>query len=128
VGDPVLTADAIEDVAAEEGLDLGVAAAVPGQVGESHPVVGQHGMDAVGEGGHDLAQEGGTVQLGVGVEEGDVGELRDAVDRQEHEQLALGQAQLADVDMNIPDRGLGEGLALGGLHLALRQAGDAVAL
>jgi hypothetical protein len=33
----------------------------------------------------------------------DVGELRDAVDRQEHDQLAMGMAQLAAVDMHVAD-------------------------
>src|SRR5918912_800955 len=48
----------------------------------------------------DLAQEGGAVRLGVGVEGGDAGDLRDPVDRQEREQLAPRQAQLADADMD----------------------------
>jgi hypothetical protein len=52
----------------------------------------------------------------------------DPVDGQEHEELAFGQAQLADVDVHVADRGRGEGLALGGLLLAMRQAGDAVPL
>jgi hypothetical protein len=126
--DAVLAADAVEDVAAEDRLDLWVAATVPGQVGESHPVAGQHGVDLAGEGGHDLAQEGGAVQLGIGVEGGDVDELRDAVDGEEHEELAFGQAQLADIGVDIADPGLGEALPLGGLLLTLRQAGDAVPL
>jgi hypothetical protein len=84
------------------------------------------GVDRVRERGHDLAQEGGPVHLGGGLEEGDVDELRDAVDRQEQEQLALGQAELADVDVDVADRGLREVLALGSLLLVPRQAGDAV--
>jgi len=76
--------------------------------------------------GHDLAQEGGPVHLGGGLEEGDVDELRDAVDRQGHEQLARGQAELAEVDVDVADRGLREVLALGSLLLIPRQAGDAV--
>jgi hypothetical protein len=123
---PCSSADPVEDVAAEDGLDLGVSAPVPGQVGEGHAVVGQHRVQAVGEGGHDLAQEGGAVRLGVGVVEGDVGELRDAVDGQEHEEPALGQAQLAGVDVDVADPGLGEASALGGSLVASRQAGDAV--
>jgi hypothetical protein len=125
--DAVLVADAVEDVAAEDRLDLGMAAAVPGQVGEGHAVVGQHRVDRVGERGHDLAQEGGAVQLGVGVVEGDVGELGHPVDRQEHEEPAFAEAQLADVDVDVADRGLGEASALGGLLRVSRQAGDAVA-
>jgi hypothetical protein len=48
-------------------------------------------------------------------------------DCQEHEELALGQAQLADVDVDVANPGLGKALALRGLLLALGQAGDAVA-
>jgi hypothetical protein len=126
--DPVLVAHPVEDVAAEGGLELRVTAAVLGQVGEGHAVVGQDRVQPVGEGGHDLAQEGGAVQLGVGVVEGDVGESRDAVDGQEQEELALGQARFAHVDVDVADRGLGEALAPGGPLVALRQARDAVAL
>jgi hypothetical protein len=95
-----------------DGLDLRVTATVPGQVGERHAVVGQHRVQPVGEGGHDLAQEGGAVQLGVRLEEGDVGELAHPVDGQGHEQLALGQPQLADVDVDVADRRLGEAAPL----------------
>jgi len=37
----------------------------------------------------------------VAAEEGDLGELRGAVDGQEHEEPALGQAQLAVVDHGV---------------------------
>jgi hypothetical protein len=58
----------------------------------------------------------------------DVGELRDTVDRQEHMELAGGEAQLADVDVDVADRGLGEAAAPRALLLGLGQAGNAVAL
>ncbi len=45
--DAVLVADTIEDVGAE--IAPGRAVAVLGQIGEGHAVVGQHGMDGVGE-------------------------------------------------------------------------------
>jgi hypothetical protein len=125
--DAVLLADPVEDVAAEEGLDLGVAAAVLGQIGKGHAVVREHGVQLVGEDLDHLAQEGGTVGLGIGIEEGDVGELGYAVDREEHEQLALSQAQLADVDVDIADLGCSKALAPGRLLLALGQPRDAVA-
>jgi hypothetical protein len=128
VGDPVLLADAVEDVAAEERLDLGIAATVLGQVGEGHAVVGQHGVEPVGEDRDHLAQESGAVRLCVGAEEGDVDELRHPVDRQEHEQLALSQAQLAGIDVHVADPGLGEALALGRSLLVAGQARDAVPL
>ena len=47
--DPMLFADAVEDVAAEHRDDLGVAATVLWQVGEGHAVVGEHGVDCVGK-------------------------------------------------------------------------------
>ena len=40
----------------------------------------------------------------------------------------LRQAQLANVDVDVADRGLGEAFARGGLLAALRQTGDAVPL
>jgi hypothetical protein len=127
VFDAVRVTDPIEDVATEDGLHGCVSAAVLRQVGEGGAVVGQHGVDAVGEDLDDLAQEGGAVGLGVGAEESDVGELGDSVDGEEHEELALGQAQFADVDVDVADGGLGEAAALGGVLLVAGQAGDAVA-
>jgi hypothetical protein len=57
-----------------------------------------------------------------------VGELGHPVDGQEHEQLAVRQAQLADGEVDVADRGLGEALALGRSLRAAGQAGDAVPL
>jgi hypothetical protein len=51
----------------------------------------------------------------------DEGELRHAVDRNEHVELALGGAHLGDVDMEIADR-IGFELSLSGdLAFDLRQ-------
>ena len=76
LGEPVLdavfAADAVEDAAHPLGRGP---VAVLRQVGEGHAVVGQHGVDGVGERLDDLAQERGAVGLGVGVEETDVDEL-----------------------------------------------------
>jgi hypothetical protein len=55
-----------------------------------------------------------------------VGELCHPVDGQEHEELSFGQAQLAAVDVDVADRGLGETLALGRFLLVPRRAGEAV--
>jgi hypothetical protein len=62
----------------------------------------------------DLAAGRRRVQLGVGMQERDVGELEHSVDGQEHEELAVGEAQLIDVDVDLGDRGFGEALALRG--------------
>src|SRR4051794_16179570 len=67
VPDAVFIADPVEDVTAEHGLELGVAAAVLGQVGKRHAVVGQDRVQLVGKDLDHLAQEGGTVGFGVGV-------------------------------------------------------------
>ena len=56
----------------------------------------------------------------------DAGELRDAVDGKEHVELAIGMPQLADVDVDVADRRLGEAATLRGGFLACRQARDAV--
>ena len=125
--DVMLAADTVEDVASKAGLYGGLAATVLRQVGEGHAIVGEHGMNGIGEGLDDLPQEGGAVQLRIGIEgSGHCPECRrpatwvnlgsghcpEPVDGQEHEELALGQAQFADVDVDIADGGFGEALAL----------------
>jgi len=100
--DVVLDADAIKEVRAEPGPSG--AMTVLRQIGEGHSVVGQDGVDAGGEGGHHVAHEGGAVLLAGGFAELDQGELRDPIDREEHVQLAIGEAQFADVDVHLPDR------------------------
>ena len=67
-------------------------------------VVGQHGVDLVGEGLDHAPEEGRTCHLARLVVELDVGELRGPVDRQEHDQLAVGVAHLAAVDVDVADR------------------------
>ena len=77
--------------------------AVLGQVGEGHAVVGEHGVDLVGEDLDHVPEEGGAFHLAGAVVELDVGELRDPVDGQEHDELAVGVAQLAAVDVDVAD-------------------------
>ena len=57
----------------------------------------------------------------------DVGELRDAIDGEEHHEPAIGVTQLAAVDVNAVDFVGLEAFALLG-RLLDRQPGDAVAL
>ena len=52
----VCHADAVEDVRAEEAA--AGALAILGQIGEGHAVVGEHGVDLVGEDLHDSFEEG----------------------------------------------------------------------
>ena len=90
--DAVLFADAVENAAAEHGLYGGVLAAVLWKIGKRHSIIGQHGVDCVRKGGDDALEEVSAIYLSRVVAELDVGELRDAVDGQEHVELALGQA------------------------------------
>ena len=84
-------------------------------------------MDFVGEGGHDISQKSCSLLLsGAGVEL-DVGEFRDPVDRQEHDQLAVGVSQFAAVDVDIADLVALEPVALVA-GLFLRQPGDPMPL
>lgn len=55
-------------------------------------------------------------------------ELGHSIDGQEHEEFALGEAQLADVDVDVADGGFGEALSLGRRFLVLGQPGDAMTL
>jgi len=89
--DPVLLADAVEDVAAEHGDDFAVAAQVFREVGEGHAVIGEHGVDRIREGRHDVTEERGTFHLAGTVVEGEDGKLGHSVDGEEHDELALGQ-------------------------------------
>ncbi len=82
---------------------------------------------AYGKRRHHAAQEVGSVHLPGVVAELDVGELRHAIDGEEHVQLALGKAQLADVDVDIADCGVGELASFRWLVRVVGQAGDAVA-
>ena len=54
--DAVLHADSVEDVGSQEAA----AGAVPvlGQVGKGHAIVGEHGVDLIGEDLHGVAEEG----------------------------------------------------------------------
>jgi hypothetical protein len=113
VCDAIFDADAIEDVLTEPGA--GGAVAVLGQIGEGHAVVGEHGVDFVGKGRHDISEKLCSVHLTRLFEGLDIGELGDAVDREEHVELALGVLEFANVDMDIADRRLGEFATLGGL-------------
>jgi hypothetical protein len=80
VPDAVFIADPVEDVTAEHGLELGVAAAILGQVGKRRAVVGQDRVQLAGKDLDHLAQEGGAVGFSVGVQEGDAGELGYPID------------------------------------------------
>jgi hypothetical protein len=77
--DAILTADAIEDVSKPPGCWT---LPILGEIGESRAVVGEHGMDPVGKGSNDVAEEGRAVHLTGFLIEFDIGEFRNAVDRE----------------------------------------------
>src|SRR4051794_37756421 len=89
--DAVLVADAVEDVAAVPDVLLAW--------GELHAVVGQHGMDTVGDGLDQVAQEVGGLHLSGASDQADEGELAGAVDGHEKTELAFLGADLGDVDV-----------------------------
>ena len=122
--DAVLSAHTIEDVRAE--VSSGGSIPVLWEIGEGHAVVSEHGVDFVGEDFNDVRQEGRAIHLAGVLVEFDIGELRDAVDRQEHVELAFGEPQLANIDVDVADRCVCEPSALGSLLPAFWQAGDAV--
>ncbi len=86
------------------------------------------GVDGIGECLDDTAQEVGPVHFAGLVAELDVGELGHPVDGQEHVELALGEAQLGDVEMHVSDGGFGELAPFCGLVWVIGQPGDAVPL
>ena len=91
-------------------------------------VVGEDGVDLVGDGGDQASQEvsrGATRHLLVHLDEG---ELRRPIDGDDEVEFALRGSNFGDVDMKIADR-IGLEFALGrSFAFDLRQPGDPVAL
>ena len=122
VGDAVLGADAIEDMKTE---CLGSDRCGFWQVSEGNTVVGQHRVDLVGKASMTCAEKPRRSSCRPFVEL-DEGEFRDAIDGEEHVDLAIGMAQLAAVDVDVADCRLCEAAALR-LGLIDRQSRNAVA-
>ena len=98
-----------------------------GRSAKGHAVVGEHGVDLIGEDLRGVAEEGRALHLARAVVELDVGELGNPVDGEEHDQLAVGVAKLTAIDVNVADLvGLEPFAPLSGL--LDRHPGDAVAL
>ena len=109
-------------------LDLGWGPGFAGGIGEVGSVVGEDGVDPVGDGLDQAAQEVRGRAARHLLMQFDEGELRGPVDRDDEMELALSGSNLGDVDMEIADR-IGLELALGrGFAFDLRQARDPVAL
>src|ERR1700678_380968 len=112
----------------KSGLDVRRGRARIAWRGEVGSVVGEDGMDLVGDGGDQAAQEvSGSLARHLLVHL-DEGELRRSVDGDDEVELALRGSNLGDVDMEIADR-IGLEFAFGGgFAFDLRQPGDPMAL
>ena len=91
-------------------------------------VVGQHGVDRVGDGLDQVAQELGCFHLACAFHEAGECELAGAVDAHEQPQLALCRADFGDVDVEVTDWVGFEPLLVRLVALGFGQTGDAVAL
>jgi len=85
-------------------LDLGWGPGLAGGIGEVGSVVGEDGMDPVGDGLDEAAQEVGGDATRHFFMQFDEGELRGSVDRDYEIELALRGSDLGDVNMEIADR------------------------
>ena len=123
--DAMLKANAIEDMWSEEAP--GWSLTVLGQIGEGHSIVGQDLVYLIRKGRDDVSEEGGAFHFPGVLVELDVGELRDPVDGEEHDEFAVGMGEFGAVDVDISNIISFEPLALF-RGLARWEAGDAVAL
>ena len=99
VSNAVFIANATKDVHSQKGVD-GVVS-VFGQVCKSHAVVSENGVNLVGKSVNHAAQELCTIHLAHVIPKLHIGELGHPVNGQKHIELALGQAQLGNVNVHI---------------------------
>jgi hypothetical protein len=118
--DAILLADALKDML--KGVDIALA------VGELPAVIGEHGVELVGDGGHQVAEElGGDHVVGFFVQLG-IGKFTRPVNGDQQVELAFFRADLRDVDMDVA-QGIGLELFLRRfLAFPIRHAVDAVPL
>lgn len=95
---------------------------------ELDAIVGEHGVDPVRDGADQAQQELARDSGGGLLVQFDKGELRGAIDGDEHVQLALFGTHLGNVDVEIADRIALELLLRRPVAIDIRQAADAVAL
>jgi hypothetical protein len=114
--------------AGDQVSDLGWGPSLAGGVGEVGSVVGEDGVDLVGDSLDQVAQEARGGAAGHLLMQFDEGELRRSVDCDDEMELALRGSDLGEVDMKIADR-VGLELAFRrSFAFDLRQARDPVAL
>ena len=99
---------------------------VLGQVSKSHAVVRQNGVNLVGERIDHAAQEVGFVYLAKVIPELDIGKFGDSVNGSEHVELALGQAQLGNVNMHLANGRWHKFTPAGGFDITGWQTGNAM--
>jgi hypothetical protein len=132
--DPGLRAGELEGVGPEEFslrqsfLDLRDRRASRPWRRELDAVVGQHGVDLVGHGFEETAEEVGRDPRRGFLVQLDEGELRGAVDGDEQVELALLGPDLGDVDMEVADRVALELALVGLVAVDLRQPADPMTL
>ena len=123
--DAMLATDLVEAMDPEERRPT---VPVLGQVGELGAVVGHDRVQTIGDGFEQGFQEGDGGRLICLLVQGCERELRGPVDGDEQMELALGRADLGNVDVDEADR-IGLERTLGrGPAFDLGQAGDTVAL
>ena len=118
--DAVLSADTIEDVF--EGISIPLA------IRELDAIIGEDGVDEVGDGRDEIAQELGRDHLSGFVVQFDKGKLAGPINGHEEIELALVGLDFGDIDMEEADRVALELLLRRLVALDIRQPADVVAL
>ena len=93
----------VPELAARSRLDIGSHDG-SSAIGELDAVVGQHGVDPVGDGLDQGLEEARRRAAGGFLMQFDEGELRGSVDGHEKVELALLGAHLGDIDVEVADR------------------------
>ena len=104
------------------------ALAVLGQIGELNAVIGEHGVDAVGNGFNERVEEGGSGPHIRLLDELAHSELGGPVDGHQQVKLAFGGPQLGQVDVEEADRIGVEFLPPGLVAFDVKQSAYAVTL
>jgi hypothetical protein len=123
--DAMLETNAIEDMRPEE--TPGWSLTVLGQIGEGHSIVGQDLVYLIRKGRDDVSEEGGTFHFPGMLVELDVGELRDPVYGEEHDEFSVGVGEFGAVDVDIANIVSFEPLSLF-RGFGRRESGDVMAL
>jgi hypothetical protein len=97
-------------------------------VRELDTVIGEYGVDGVGDGRDEVAQECGGDQLGGPRVQFDIGELGSPIDGHELIEFALGGLNFGNVDVEIADRVALELLPVGLVAVHVRQPADPMPL